>query len=137
MVDAYHHRHQAQRMARNADRAEFQAIKDGSTTIGVGIYDERVSGTLDDLRELDPDNETIWQTEDLRHEEAVGSIHEEIERRAGIMKEAYPFALDRGLLTHSQSEMSIYEFFLLACNAEAIKEKIDIFDFLKHSNAYP
>ena len=47
--DPHSLRHQAQRSAVDADKAEFLAFANGSTSVDAGIYDWRLAGVLDDF----------------------------------------------------------------------------------------
>lgn len=120
VTDPYSQRHQAQRAAKDADQAEFSALKNRSVVIDSGIYDDRVAGALDDFDINEPTVTEIWHREDLKYDTAVGNIHKEIERRIDILECAYPFELDKGMLLYSprnQKVSCIYEFFLSICNS--------------------
>ena len=119
-TDPYSLRHQAQRSSYDADQAEFLALKEGSTIVDAGIYDERIAGAMDDFEVQDADDREPWHTDDLKYDNAVIIIHEEVERRIKIMGEMYPFSIDGGTLIHTPSENSVYEFLLAICNASTI-----------------
>ena len=121
-TEPYSLRHQAQRSAKKADHAEFLAIKNGSTVVDVGVYDERVAGAMDDFEAQDISAKETWHSDDLKYDNAVGQIHEEVECRSGIMGSAYPFLLSGGSITYVPSENSIYEFLLSICNATTLTE---------------
>ena len=119
-TDPYSLRHQAQRSSYDADQAEFLALKEGSMIVDAGIYDERVAGAMDDFEVKDAAVRESWHAEDLKYDNAVGNILEEVERRRKIMGEMYPFSIDGGTLIHTPSESSVYEFLLAICNASTI-----------------
>ena len=121
MTEQYNRRHQAQHAASDTDKTEFQAFRIGSKAIDASIHDQQVAGVLDDLEDV-ADVEEIWHSGDLRSEKVIGDIREEISRRIRIMGEAYPFTLNDGSLTYTQSENSVYEFFLSICNAFSITQ---------------
>ncbi len=120
MNDPYGQRHQAQRAAKDADQAEFAALKNEYVSVDTGIYDDRVAGAFDDFDVTDPSVTEVWHHEDLRLDTAVGRTCEEIERRAAILKCAYPFNLDGGTLSYSSRGSGIYEFFLSICNSNTL-----------------
>ena len=123
LTDPYSQRHQAQRAAKDADQAEFSALRKGSAVIDSGVYDDRVAGALDDFEVKEPSVTAIWHHEDLKYDTASGNIHEEIERRENILEDAYPFEFDKGKLLYSpksQRISCIYEFFLSICNSNTL-----------------
>ena len=140
--DLYRKRHEAQRFVVDADRAEFQALKNGAAEIDSGVYGDRVAGTLEDSDFIPPWHEESqvdvtrlqpaidevarphdaerWHGEDLKNDTAVGGTRDEIERRIRILRDAYPFRLEGGTLSHLIGVSSIYEFFLSICNATTL-----------------
>ena len=105
---------EALQYAEDADQVEFDALKSGVSTVGRGVYDEQVSGVLDDLgndleiaQQLEP-----WQRADLIRDDSVGGVHGELLRREILLKDSYPFRLKGGTLTHHPSASQIYEFLL-------------------------
>ena len=120
--DLYRKRHEAQRFVENADRAEFQALRDGSAEIDSGVYNERVAGTLED-RDFIPHETERWHGEDLKNDTAVGGTRDELERRVRILAAAYPFRLKGGTLIHHSGASSVYEFFLSICNATTLYQR--------------
>ena len=117
--DLYRGRHEAQRFTKDADHAEFLALKNGSTIVDSGVYDERVAGALDDFEVSTHDTES-WQQEDLKYDTAVGGTYEEIERRVEMLGDAYPFRLKEGTLSHSSDAPGIYDFLLSICNSPTL-----------------
>ena len=118
VTNRYYQRHAAQRATVDADQAEFDALRAGSVTVTSGIYDERVAGAMDDFELNDPPDMERWQQQDVQDDTAVGKVHEELERRASILQDAYPFALADGVLSYSAAGASrIYEFLLMICNS--------------------
>ncbi|HEY3800237.1 MAG TPA: hypothetical protein VGL58_17960 [Caulobacteraceae bacterium] len=63
---------------------------------------------------------TEWHRQDLMIDSAVGQVHEEIERRGGLLGDAYPFTLSGGLLTYRASKSGFYEFCLAIALADQI-----------------
>ena len=119
-TDPHSLRHQSQRSARDADQAEFFALRNGSSAVDAGIYDERVAGAMDDHEIPDGTGHAPWQDEDLKYDSAVGRIHEEIERRRENMGASYPFEVGDGTIEYVPSEDLFYEFFLVICNAATL-----------------
>lgn len=120
MTDPYGLRHQKQRSAADADQAEFLAIKNGSSAPDAGIYDERVAGAMDDHERQDEIDAESWQEEDLKYDDAVGRVHEEIERRCETLGPAYPFEIHSGGINYVPNDNLIYEFLLAICNANTL-----------------
>lgn len=118
--DPYDLRHQAQRSASDADQAEFFAMRNGTSVVDAGIYDERVAGAMDDYEVPDGTGHAHWQDEDLKYDSAVGRVHEEIERRRDNMGASYPFAIRDGTIDYVPNGGLFYEFFLAICNAETL-----------------
>lgn len=123
----YERRHQVQQSAIKADRVEYNSIKNGPTPVDAGFYTERVASAMDDFGPDDPSITEDWQQDDLRNEDAVGQIHEQILRRVEILKDSYPFELKSGTLKYkgrgtrsNRSPGPIYEFLLAICSAESL-----------------
>lgn len=120
MNDPYSARHAHQRLIKNADQAEFAAIQSGAAIVDQGVYDDRVADAMDDYDpELGPDMER-WQHDDLQIDTAVGQAQEEIERRAKLLGDSYPFEIQGGSLTYRPSKSGFYEFCLAISLAEQI-----------------
>ncbi len=75
---------------------------------------------MDDYGPMEGEVETSWQSSDLTYDDAVGQVHEEIERRADLLGPAYPFELEDGLLTYRGPRSGFYEFCLAASLATNI-----------------
>ena len=74
------------------------------------------------MEDQDDEIETSWQQEDLKHDDAVGRVHEEIERRRETLGSAYPFKIDGGRINYTPNDNLIYEFLLAICNANTLTE---------------
>ena len=115
-----------QRTAKNADQTEFLAVKFGSSALDEGVRDDLTAETLRELDDFGPLNETYvasWAVTDSKVDDAVGSLADEIERRASLMGDAYPFVKDGNTLTYRRSCSLAYEMCLAICNAPSIVEK--------------
>ena len=115
----YRRRHEIQRFADYADYVEFRALKDGNAGLDVGVYGERVAGTLNDL-DVNVYERENWQQDDLKNDTAVGRTREEIERRMQLLGDVYPFRLQEETLFHAEGVSIVYEFFLSICNATTL-----------------
>lgn len=93
----------------------------GTAPAEAGATDDRISGTLSEMNdEAAPSGSTRWQKDDAAAERVVGRVQEEIERRAAMLGDAYPFEVSDGVLRYRRSELGFYEFCLAACMAETI-----------------
>jgi hypothetical protein len=123
----YSARRRNQKAAIDADHAEFAAIVRGTAVVDAGVYDDRIAGILDqEAAEQDADR-PAWQRLDLASDDAVGRVAEEIQRRAQVMADAYPFEVMDGQLQYRPSRTGFYEFCLAASCAETITKG----DFVK------
>lgn len=95
--------------ALDADQVESQALLLGLAHVDVGIQDEKMAGVVDDAL-IESGNS--WDERQAVLEELSGAIAEEIERRAELMMEAYPFTTGRGALEYRPSKTGVYEFCL-------------------------
>lgn len=120
MSDAYTSRRRDQRRIKDADQTELEAILHGTALVDQGVYDDRVADALDDFEPDAAGGGSDWQRQDLKIDSAVGQVHEEVERRVGLLREAYPFTLQGGLLTYCRSRSGFYEFCLAISLADQI-----------------
>lgn len=121
MPDFYTHRRKDQAASRDADQAEFAAMRLGTAPAEAGVTDDRISGTMAEMSEEAPVTGAMrWQKDDAAAERVIGKVQEEIERRAGILGDAYPFEMSDGVLRYKRSDLGFYEFCLAACMAETI-----------------
>ena len=125
----YERRRRVQNSAIKADQVEYRSIKNGPTPVDVGVFAERIAGAMDDFGPHDSSVTENWQQNDLKDEDAVGQIHEQILRRMDILEDSYPFELNGGTLVHkrrgarsNRSSASVYEFFLSICNAASLTQ---------------
>ena len=117
-------RHFEQRVAKNADQAEFQAILAGSAAFDAGLYDDEVAGVLDDFENASDEAIGLdWHKREVAKESGVGSIHEEVTRRIELLGRSYPFRLSNNAITHRPSGSGLYEFCLAASMAKDISRK--------------
>lgn len=118
-----------QHTAKNADQTEFLAVKFGSCALDEGVRDDRTADAMDDFGTLDTATNAAWAVDDSKVDDAVGSLADEIERRALLMGDAYPFVKHGNTLTYQRSNSLAYELCLAICNAPSV--------VLKPYNALP
>lgn len=117
-------RHQMMAIATNADQAEKNAVMLGSTAISAGFDDEKAAGIFDDeIVEYGGMDEPEWETADELVEVAEGDALSEIERRADMLGDNYPFTLEGASLRYCPSPTGVYEFCLAASLAKALPNK--------------
>jgi hypothetical protein len=117
-------RHQLMAIATDADQAEKSAITLGSAPIASGFDDEKAAGVFDDeITEHADLNEQDWEATEELVEVAEGDALMEIERRARILGDAYPFSLKGTSLHYMPSATGIYEFCLAASLAKSLQSK--------------
>ncbi|MBI3411732.1 MAG: hypothetical protein HY040_25660 [Planctomycetes bacterium] len=112
-----------QRTAKDADQSEFLAVKFGSCALDEGVRDDRTADAMDDFGTLDAATDEPWAVEDSKADDAVGSIAVEIERRAQLMQDFYPFVKDGNALTYRPSRTLAYELCLAISNAPTLRDK--------------
>jgi hypothetical protein len=120
MIDPYKSRHFEQRIIKDADQTEANAMRRGSVLVDAGLYDDRVSGAMDDFDSEDQTVTQRWHSEDLKYESASGEIYQEIERRVKLLGEHYPFQLNSNQLIYQPSLTHYYEFCLVISVAPTI-----------------
>jgi hypothetical protein len=97
----------------NADQAEFAALRMGEAPISAGLIDEKLSGADDDY----PGGDKALER-DKALEEAEAEAATEIERRARLLGDAYPFRREGSRLIHVPEDPQLYELLLLVSLAE-------------------
>ena len=118
--DPYKLRNLEQRIVKDADQTEVSAMLRGSVLFDAGLYDDRVSGAMDDFDSKDQTITQRWHLEDLKYETASGEVYDEIKRRNDLLKEYYPFQLDGSQLIYKPSKSLYYEFCLAISTAPTI-----------------
>lgn len=119
-IDPYKQRHFQQRIIKDADQTEAAAMRRGSVLVDAGLYDDRVSGAMDDFVVEDQTIKQRWHSEDIQYETASGEVFAEIERRINLLGASYPFKLDGNQLSYQQSQSHYYEFCLAISTAPTI-----------------
>lgn len=95
----------------NADQAEVAAFLNNEAPIAAGVYDEKLASADEDYRGEPALREATWER-DKTYEEAVGATATEIDRRAGLLRAAYPFRREHGRLVYTPQQPYLYEFLL-------------------------
>lgn len=110
------------RTAKDADQAEFLAVRYGSCHVESGTFDDRVADALDDYEVPDPIGVPYWAATDMKFDSAVSDIALEIQRRTDLMGAKYPFKMDGNHITYHQSRTLVYEFCLAVSLAPSLNE---------------
>ncbi len=108
------------RVATNADQAEFSAIVHSTSNIEAGTYDDRVAEALDDYEVVDPKSVERWAATDITLDNAVGEIGSEVRRRQAMLRDAYPFKINENQLIYKGSQTLVYEFCLAVSTATSL-----------------
>lgn len=95
------------RIAGNADQAEKMAMGKQTSSVSRSLLDERISGEL----EGDFDEDRVIGDGPVE-EELAGSTLEILEHRKELLGSAYPFDIDRQLLSYTGTGKGVYEFCL-------------------------
>lgn len=111
-----------QRLSNDADQAEFEAIKEGTSTFESGFSDDHIASNMDDF-EIEGDLPE-WQLKDVANDTAVGGLYEELIRRQSLMGDNYPFIIDGNSIEPHTSIQLTYKFCLAICNVN-VNEYID------------
>jgi hypothetical protein len=122
MSDIYTVRHDQQRAITSADQTEAQAIYAGAAVADAGIYDELLSGELEDL-ETGAHDVQHWSKQDVALDDEVGSVTTELARRKLLLGSAYPFDLDGGTIKYRPSKTGFYEYCLGICLTPSLTKK--------------
>ena len=121
MTEVYSVRLSDQRAITSADQAEIAAIRNGQAVLDAGVSDEGISGELDDLEVGNLPGQMQWNLQDLRSDELVGQVRDEIKRRIDLIGEAYPFLLQGGQIKYVPSVIGFYEYCLgISCTKNSI-----------------
>ncbi|HGN1105181.1 TPA: hypothetical protein ACKRO0_005494 [Pseudomonas aeruginosa] len=106
--------------ARNADESEFAALQHGKAPIESGISDEVVA----DFHHADePDRELHWRYEEAALDDLSGPLIEEIDRRAALLGDAYPFIREGNALRFREASTAAYEFLLITSLHKQLSRK--------------
>ena len=108
------------RTALDADQAELNAVKFGSSNLEAGIRDERIAGAMDDFDVRDPLHVPDWAETDSQFDNGTSAIGDEILRRVKLMGDAYPFELTGNKIVHKKSKTLVYEFCLAVSQTSSL-----------------
>lgn len=111
-----------ERVASNADQAEFSAVSYGSCNLEAGTADERIADAMDAYELADPRQVPGWAREDAKYDSATSAIAEEVIRRRGLLGQSYPFCLVGNRIDYRPSCTLAYEFCLAASQAPGQSE---------------
>src|SRR5882672_1801521 len=110
------------RIAKDADQAEFAAVRFETCNLEAGTFDDRVADAMDDYEVPQPKNTADWAKEDIKFDSAVSDIAAEIQRRKALLGATYPFTLNGNQLIYKSSSTLVYEFCLAVSLAPSLKE---------------
>jgi hypothetical protein len=111
-----------ERVATNADQAEFAAISYGSSNLEAGIGDERIADAMDSYVVQDPMQVPAWATDDAKYDSAMSDVAQEVMRRVELLGHSYPFRLDGNRIVYNRSATLAYEFCLAATQALSLSQ---------------
>lgn len=114
-------RHDLQRSADVADKAEIHALRCGSAIMDDGLSSERIADAYDDLRPgiIDIPH---WQETDLVLDGGAGAALDSVACRRKILGERYPFKGESSSLEYQPSGSLVYEFCLSVCSSPSRTE---------------
>ncbi len=107
------------RASSDADQVEKRAIELGTVNTEEGIRDQLIADAMDDFVEVDGES---WIRDDSKIEDGTSQTANELQRRADILRDWYPFRLDGNRLTYCRSKTLIYEFCLAIASAPTITD---------------
>jgi hypothetical protein len=110
--DPYYKRSLEQRIVKDADQTEFSAMLKGSVLIDAGLYDDKVSGALDDFIVIDATITERWHSMDIEYDTSSGQVFDEIIRRKKLLGCYYPFTIHGNQIVYNESKSYFYEFCL-------------------------
>lgn len=113
-------------ISQNADQIEISAMRNFKSVVDDAARDDIVSGELDDEIDVISDGAPAgprWQSIDLAQDEVVGTASDEIQRRADILGEAYPFSISGNTVAYTPSKTHLYEFCLVTSCAPTVVSK--------------
>lgn len=102
----------------SADQAELAAMTLGMAPLSSGVLDERLA-SVDDDYSGDPELAREDWERDKGLEEAESAVAGEIDRRAHLLGDAYPFVRAGSRLTYVEKAPYLYEFLLALSLAES------------------
>ncbi|CAD7562658.1 hypothetical protein CIP106467_2762 [Citrobacter europaeus] len=113
-----------QKICTDADEVEFSALIEKFSTIDNAIADEQIAGTLDDeiQDELSDHADEEWMIEDHGKDNILSDVADELQRRAKILKNSYPFIYEENHLKLKESYPISYILCLCISMAQNITE---------------
>jgi len=124
MTNNYRYRGRDQRTTVDADQVEKEAYRNGTSSIDQAVSDDRLAGAVESFSPDHADDMDVslesWQADDLAVDTLIGATHEELLRRAQLLKGLYPFEIDGNTLRYTGDGFGIYEFLLCICTAPTI-----------------
>lgn len=106
--------------ARRADEVEFRALKEGSSSLNEALRDDRMDGNL---LEMEDENSDEIYRQSIVEDDVIADVSRELERRAQLLKDAWPFELQAGGLILDAREPSkslVYELCLAIARSPSL-----------------
>ena len=102
-------------VAKNADQVELNAFQKILATVDEGLADEEISGELEDSMSRDAGAGEEWAEQDTYRDSEEGLIKKELDNRAALLGELYPFEMCGSSLNYRppENETRVYEALLL------------------------
>lgn len=124
--NAWENRYPLDKLAQNADEAEWEAVLQGNAHVSAGTQDEAMAETGDEFAADDADrliaNDRL-QGQELLQESRQGTVLEQLERRQKLLGKDYPFKIDGNSLSYTPTTWRVYELLLGICQAPSLSAK--------------
>lgn len=120
---SWENRFQYDRLAENADEAEWLAVIDGAAHVSAGTADEAMADAGDEFAPQGADalidNDRL-QGQELLQEARQGTVYELLIERRALLGDAYPFRIDGNSLIYTPNVLPVYELLLGICQAPSL-----------------
>src|SRR5688572_20924698 len=107
--------------ASNSDQVEFAALSKGDAPISEGIRDNKIADVLSDAYDIGGISNGPIEKRDIRLDSAESNISQELQRRARLLGDYYPFSLSGNSLVYRGSKTYVYEFCLAITQVPDLK----------------
>ncbi len=110
------------RLAENADEAEWAAILNGSAHVSAGTSDEAMADAGDEFAPAGAEVliEDRLQGQEVLQESRQGTVYELLLERKDLLGTAYPFKIDGNSLYYTPEGLPIYELLVGICQAPSL-----------------
>lgn len=120
---AWENRYPLDKLAQNADEAEWEAVLRGEAHVSAGTQDEAMAETGDEFAAEDADQLIAGdrlQGQEILQESRQGTVLEQLEQRQELLGNDYPFEIDGNSLSYRPGELPVYELLLGICQAPSL-----------------